>query len=216
MTRIKVACYVDGFNVYHAIDDMSRAQQGALNYLKWLDLRSLMERFSDPHIHAIGEITYFSAYMKWHPDREARHREYVKALVSRGITPIMGRFKEKDAYCKNCRSTYKAREEKESDVNIATHLVGDAYEGRYDHAFLVTNDSDLLGPLRWVRDRFPKLKLKIIAPPLRRHSKELWAVATHRAAILPEHLERCLLPAEGRDAAGKIVFQRPREYDHPA
>jgi hypothetical protein len=58
MTKIRVACYVDGFNIYHAIDDMSRAQRGALNHLKWLDLRSLMERFSDPNVHDIGEITY--------------------------------------------------------------------------------------------------------------------------------------------------------------
>jgi hypothetical protein len=122
MTKIRVACYVDGFNIYHAIDDMSRAQRGALNHLKWLDLRSLMERFSDPNVHDIGEINYFSAYMKWRADREARHKEYVKALVSRGVKPIMGRFKEKDAYCKNCKSVYKAREEKESDVNIANPL----------------------------------------------------------------------------------------------
>jgi uncharacterized LabA/DUF88 family protein len=215
MTKIRVACYVDGFNIYHAIDDMSRAQRGALNHLKWLDLRSLMERFSDPNVHDIGEITYFSAYMKWHADREARHKEYVKALVSRDVKPIMGRFKEKDAYCKNCKSVYKAREEKESDVNIATHLVSDAYEGKFDQAFLLSNDSDLLGPIKLVRSRFPKLGLKIIAPPLRRHSKELWAAATHRAAISPQHLERCLLPAEGRDAAGGVVFQRPREYDPP-
>ena len=37
MTKIQVACYVDGFNVYHASDDMSHAQLGALNHLKWVD-----------------------------------------------------------------------------------------------------------------------------------------------------------------------------------
>jgi hypothetical protein len=25
---IRVSCYIDGFNVYHAIDDMSRATRG--------------------------------------------------------------------------------------------------------------------------------------------------------------------------------------------
>jgi len=215
MTRVRVACYVDGFNVYHAIDDMSRAQRGALNHLKWVDLWALMERFIDPNVHQISSITYFSAYMSWHSDREARHRQYVRALEHRGIKPVMGRFKEKDAYCKNCKTTYMAREEKESDVNIATHLISDAYEDRFDQAFLVSNDSDLLGPLRLLRGRFPTKRLKIIAPPLRRHSKELWALGTHRAAIKPEHLERCLLPAEHKDAAGNFVFRRPAEYDPP-
>ncbi len=59
----------------------------------------------------------------------------------------MGRFKKKEAYCK---SYYIAREEKESDVNIATCLVSDAYDNKFDQAFLVTNNSDLLGPVRLV------------------------------------------------------------------
>jgi uncharacterized LabA/DUF88 family protein len=215
MPKIRVACYIDGFNVYHAIDDMSRVQRGKLNYLKWVDLWSLMERFIDPNVHEIRAINYFSAYMTWHPDREARHRQYVKALEARGVKTVMGRFKEKDAYCKNCKTTYMAREEKESDVNIATHLISDAYEDEFDQAFLVSNDSDLLGPLRLLRSRFPKKRLKIIAPPLRRHSKELWALGTHRAAIKPEHLERCLFPAEVRDAGSNVIAQRPPEYDPP-
>jgi hypothetical protein len=75
-----------------------------------------------------------------------------------------GPLQEKDAFCKSCKATYRAREEKESDVNIATHLVSDAYEDLFDQAFLVTNDSDLVGPLRFLRARFPKKKVKIIVP----------------------------------------------------
>jgi hypothetical protein len=33
-SMIRVACYIDGFNIYHAVDDMSRATRGADNYLK--------------------------------------------------------------------------------------------------------------------------------------------------------------------------------------
>jgi cytochrome c556 len=67
----------------------------------------------DPAQHTLAGLNYFSAYMNWHPEREARHREYIKAIEWSGAKAVLGRFKEKDAYCKSCRSTYRAREEKE-------------------------------------------------------------------------------------------------------
>lgn len=42
-------------------------------------------------------------------------------------------------------------EEKGSDVNIAAHLIHDGHRRRYDVAVMVTNDSDLLEPIRIVR-----------------------------------------------------------------
>ena len=50
---IRVSCYIDGFNLYHAIDDMSRASRGELNHLKWLDLNKLMSVYTDPHVHSV-------------------------------------------------------------------------------------------------------------------------------------------------------------------
>ena len=43
-------------------------------------------------------------------------------------------------------------EEKESDVNIATHLVADA--SQYDCAVLISNDTDLKTPLKYVKEKF--------------------------------------------------------------
>ncbi len=210
---IRVACYIDGFNLYHAIDSLCRINRGSKDHLKWVNLWSLTEKFTDPSVHKIVSVNYFSAYMTWSPQREARHKEYVKALKYVGAKPVLGRFKEKDAYCKSCKSNYIAREEKESDVNIATHLISDAYEDVFDQAFLISNDSDLLGPLKFIRAKFPKKKIKIICPPTRRHSKELWALATHRASIEEVHLQNSLFPAQEQDANGALIFKRPTEYD---
>jgi uncharacterized LabA/DUF88 family protein len=79
-------------------------------------------------------------------------------------------------------------------VNIAVHLIADAYKDAFDQAFIVTRDSDLSGPIRYIRDNFPKKKVKIIAPPQRGHSKELWALANSRASISKEHLAKCQVP----------------------
>ena len=104
---------IDGFNVYHAIDDISRASRGAENYLKWVDLRKLMEIFTDRAIHQIVSIKYFSAYATWMTGPYARHQIYVKALRSCKVEVVLGQFKEKDFYCKNCKTTFRGHEEKD-------------------------------------------------------------------------------------------------------
>jgi hypothetical protein len=43
-----------------------------------------------------------------------------------------------------------AMEEKGSDVNLAVHLVNDAWAGRFDAAVVVSNDTDLVVPIRIV------------------------------------------------------------------
>jgi uncharacterized LabA/DUF88 family protein len=47
-------------------------------------------------------------------------------------------------------------EEKGSDVNLATHLLHDAHMGRFDVAVVVSNDSDLLEPIKIVREQLGK------------------------------------------------------------
>jgi hypothetical protein len=47
------------------------------------------------------------------------------------------------------------REEKGSDVNIASHLLIDVFDGAVDAAVVVSNDSDLAFPVRQMRRRVP-------------------------------------------------------------
>jgi len=53
--------------------------------------------------------------------------------------------------------------EKGSDVNLAVHLVNDAWHDRYDVAFVLSNDSDLLGAIKIVRHERGK-KVGLINP----------------------------------------------------
>ena len=54
-------------------------------------------------------------------------------------------------------------EEKGSDVNIAVNLLHDGYQGKYDLAVLVTNDSDLLSAIQIVQNALG-LKVGILNP----------------------------------------------------
>ena len=44
--------------------------------------------------------------------------------------------------------------EKMTDVNIATHLIIDAFQDRYDMAMLISGDSDLVPPIKAVHSLY--------------------------------------------------------------
>jgi uncharacterized LabA/DUF88 family protein len=212
----RVICYVDGFNLYHAIDEMTGILGTPCHHLKWLDLWKLAKQFTDPSAHRLDAVHWFSAIKKTaSSDKIARHQMYCDALEAIDVTIHMAHFKQKTVRCKKCHKSFTGYEEKESDVNLAVQLVSDAYEDRFDNAFVISRDSDLTSPLRFVRNRFPQKKLKVIAPPERMHSKELWAIATHRASITKVHLEQCLLPQRLFDASGGVLATRDPSYDPP-
>jgi len=77
-------------------------------------------------------------------------------------------------------------EEKGSDVNLASHLVRDAFQKQFEVAALVTNDSDLAEPVRIVAE---ELKVPVgILNPHQHHSKELQRYATFVKRIRQGHL----------------------------
>src|SRR5690606_29733274 len=99
-------------------------------------------------------------------------------------------------------------EEKGSDVNLATHLIHDAYEGRFECAVVVSNDSDLLKPIRIVKEH---LKLPVgILNPHKHPSKQLAGVCTFMKQIRSGVLSASQFPARLADANGD--FHRPGEW----
>jgi hypothetical protein len=53
--KARVACFIDGFNLFHAIKNLGR------NELKWVNLWKLMECFIDPKNPSnCGSLLFFS------------------------------------------------------------------------------------------------------------------------------------------------------------
>ncbi len=132
----RVISYIDGLNLYHAIDELNRP------HLKWVDLWALSQSVVRPS-ETLVSVHYFSAYATWMPERHRRHITYVNALKAQGVSLHLANFKVKWRKCNNCGTTWKSREEKETDVSIAAHLVTDALLDRFDRAILITADSDI-------------------------------------------------------------------------
>ena len=201
----RVAAFIDGFNLYHAILNL-RAP-----HLKWLDLWALSDAFVLRRTQLLTDVYYFSAYATWLPGAYKRHRTYVRALQAAGVTVILGKFKEKDRKCLKCGHRWKAHEEKETDVNIAVAMLSRAIKAEYDRALLISQDSDLAPAIRVLESQLSK-PVRVIAPPSRQHSAELTDAASEKAKIKIGHLVKCQLADIVHDAGGNVVARRPVEY----
>lgn len=158
MRMKRVITYIDGFNLYHAVDDLKDQS------LKWLDLWALSESLLRQN-ETLKAVNYFSAFATWLPAPYARHRTYVAALQARGVTTIMGKFKQKPRSCRACGAKWMGHEEKETDVHIAVRLVADALLNDFERAIVISADSDLAPALRVVRQHQPSKELFVAAPP---------------------------------------------------
>lgn len=156
--RRKVICYVDGFNLYHAIDDLRSPRLKAVNI--WALAESLLLEGE-----SLKGVEYFSAYATWLPKAYRRHQIYVRALQRVGVNVNMAHFKEKNVRCKKCNNTWKSREEKESDVHLALAVLEGAIDNQYDRAIIVSADSDLVPAVKAVKNRDAGKEVLIAAPP---------------------------------------------------
>ena len=208
MTR--VACYVDGFNLYHSIDDLNKP------HLKWVDLWALAASLCRDK-ETLAKVAYFSAYATWLPAKYARHREYVAALQNSGVECHMARFSEQTAHCKACGATWKRHEEKETDVHFSLTLLEDAIDDVFDRAIIISADSDHVPAVRRVRARFAGKQLFAATSPGRHGmAREMIRACNSATNITPGRVGKCLLPEFVRDSKGTLIATRPAGYIPPS
>lgn len=86
-------------------------------------------------------------------------------------------------------------EEKGSDVNLAVHLLHDAWLDLYDCAIVISNDSDLAESMRLVKEHHGKM-IGLLCPKDGGHpSKELRKHATFSRIITKKDLGSAQLPS---------------------
>jgi uncharacterized LabA/DUF88 family protein len=202
---IRVAAYVDGFNLYFGV----KAMRGR-KYL-WLDLQALAVSLLRPG-QTLVQVTYFTARVRNAPDSEQRQSDYLDALIEHSplVTVVDGRFQEKDRQCRKCGSTWIVYEEKETDVNIAVALVEDAVQDRFDTALLISADSDLCPAIRSMKRLQPEKRVIVAFPP-RRHSADLKRAVDGFLTIGDDKIRQSQLPAKIVLAAG-ITLRRPAHW----
>ena len=199
--------YIDGFNLYYrALKDTP---------FRWLDLRKLAEELFPDDV--IRSVNYFTALLNErpdNPDQPARQLTYLRALQTvPGLSIYYGTFRPRiktrrlaepvpglPEYVRILDS-----EEKGTDVNLATRLLVDGFDGAYQQAVVVSNDSDLASPMRYVRDVLGR-KVSVVNPDNRNYThRGLVDAATYVKRLRPSQLRRSQFPATINDEQGAIT-----------
>lgn len=210
----RVAFFIDGFNVFHALDyrqpyspqDFTRTKY--YHKYKWLDYSALANCFVTS-TDKIVAIYYFTAYAEWKQNGMARHRLLVRALKTKGVKVIRGKFKVKHKKCPLCKRTYKTYEEKRTDVNISVKLFQCAYKDKFDTGILITGDSDIIPAIVAVKESFPKKQIGVVTP-IGRSAEELKKVCDFYMKMKEEHLQRSQFPDRVIiDSEKNIFLDRP-------
>jgi uncharacterized LabA/DUF88 family protein len=203
--------YVDGFNLYYG------AVKGTP--FRWLNIRRLCEHLLPNH--SITAIKYFTARVsarKDDPDKPTRQQIYLRALRTLpGLEIVYGSFLSHDVMMPLADPAPGAprfarvtrTEEKGSDVNIATHLMHDAYLQKFQAAVLITNDSDLLEPIRIAR-RELNLEVGILNPHRQTPSRVLMQHSSFVKQIRSGALRASQFPELLSDDKG--TFRKPQAW----
>jgi len=202
--------YIDGFNFYYG------AVRGTP--YRWLNLEHLCQLLLPQQ--SIGQIKYFTALVSARPNdpnQPVRQQLYLRALATLPkvsvhfghflsheiMMPLVVPPGQPQKYVKVIKT-----EEKGSDVNLATHLLHDAHMGRFDIGVVVSNDSDLLEPIKIVRQVLKK-KVGILNPHLKA-SRALLPHIDFIKQIRPGVLKAAQFPVTLTDAHG--TFTKPATW----
>ncbi len=196
--------YVDGFNLYYGL------VRGTP--YRWLDLGKLCRLLLPGD--EINRIRYFTARVRARPDdpgKAQRQQTFLRALETiPNLTVHYGHFLERpvrmalaDPPARGPRTVEVLRtEEKGSDVNLATYLLVDGFDRDYELAVIISNDSDLLEPIRVVRE---KLALRVgVLNPQRNTSHALRQAADFYRPVRLGAIRASQFPDTLRDARGQI------------
>lgn len=198
--------YIDGFNVYHALNDkplITQKEPFPYRKYKWLNYRKLAESVIGSKNEITG-IFYFTAFARWKSSQVLfRHKQYIKVLRTVGVETIQGRFMKKHIKCHECGKKFLTHEEKRTDVNIAIKLLSDAFDDLYDRALIVSADSDLLPVIKAVHNYAPDKEIGVMFP-IGRNSYDLRENADFRFKMTEKLLRNSQFPNKVK-VGGKTI-----------
>ncbi|WEA18653.1 NYN domain-containing protein [Pseudomonas juntendi] len=194
---LRTAVYIDGFNLYFGcLKDTPH---------RWLDLKKLCENMLQPH-NEIITIKYFTAHVSArasNQDKPIRQQIYLRALKHSipELEVILGQFTTHTVNRKldppiglqKYAGVIETRE-KGSDVNLAVHLVNDAWRDQYDCALVVSSDSDLVEAIKLVRGSHPEKKVGVLVTGKQNSTKEMIRCASFVKKVRTSALMASQLP----------------------
>ena len=199
----KYSFYVDGFNMYYALNDRPEYHK-----YKWVNYRRLAELVVGPK-DTIVDVYYFSAFVAWKPAKVKTHKLYIRALRTANVKVVLGRFMKKETTCHKCYRKYWTHEEKRTDVNIALQVLSDAMNDTFDRAILISADSDMLPVIEAVHTHAGGKEVGVMFP-IGCTSLDLRQNADFRRKMREEFLQQAQFPDQ--ITIGSDSLQRPAHW----
>ena len=199
----RVIVYVDGFNIYFGM-----LEAGFIN-CKWLNLKALVLSLLKPNQELV-ELKYFTSRVSNNPDKQKRQTAYIEALETEAIRIFYGQYQRDTIECNRCSYIWANYNEKMTDVNIATQMIIDAYQDKYDMAMLISGDSDLVPPIRAIHENFKQKRVFVAFPP-RRFNNSVALVAKGSLTIGRKKLADNQFPTEVKKRDG-FILRKPNEW----
>lgn len=175
-------------------------------------------RYRLPHDDIVG-VRYYTARIKPLDDPGAPQRQqiYLRALRTLPDTTLhFGYFQIETKWRRlaqpiagNRSARVLLPEEKGSDVNLATHLVADGFQGRYEKAAVLTNDADLAEPIRLVQDEL-KVPVALVYPTAKPAGEMRKANPADLLKLSLSTVRKSQFPDQLTDAKG--IFHKPKGW----
>lgn len=214
---MRVHVYVDGFNFYYRLFKNQRRKHPLPRSYKWLNIHALACALEPAG--SIEWIGYFTAYVSSttnDPFQHERQRAYIEALKTISCLEVVpGNFLSVRKWGVPIGGNpaipieFTAFEEKGSDVNLACRLVLDGARQSFDHALVITNDGDLVEPVRIVTQDIG-LPVTVISPDVNINGK-LRTVATEAKTLDTKLFRNCLFSDQLTNAAG-VPITKPQQW----
>lgn len=201
MQRINV--YVDGFNFYYGL----KSKEWKKYY--WLDIVSFFDSFIQPH-QKLENVYYCTALPHNEGKKERQDLLFSANKLNARFNLILGKFVKKRVRFGG--KEYNTFEEKQTDVNIAVEMIRNVVQDKCDASVVVSADSDLIPPIRLIRELNVEHKIYCHFPP-KRHSADLQHTADGliRLERYEPRFRNAILPEEIRLPNGYIV-KRPENW----
>lgn len=208
---MRVRVYIDGFNLYYRCLRKTP--------FKWLDVKQLSQLLLGEE-YQIECIKYFTADVSPRSGDEGaplRQQAYIRALKTiPELEVYKGNFLAKvisrplvDDPTKFVR--VHDTEEKGSDVNLASHLLMDGFCEAFDVALVISQDTDLIEPIRmvvtelekpvimgWSEKDSPSKKHKLLASRFPRIRRSTLSKAQFANPVIGQGGAKIYCPAEWR------------------
>lgn len=226
---LRAIFYIDGFNFYY-LRTKHQPQ------FKWLNMKALADCIVREGT-TVSAVNYYTAPVSGKIDADAPRRQQALLSALRTVPEISiynGRFLFGERWAGLIHPPrakpqpyiwtqpppevvyVRKIEEKGSDVNLGVHLVRDAFTEAFDVAYVVTNDTDLVEPIRIVTQEVGK-PVCIVAPTRSRDSRSpIPAPSLEKVASFTHYIDDAELAASQFPASvprpGRAPILRPQSW----